>query len=136
MGLANIFFFPFYSLSLSLKYYQLCKNFYKTFPLAFSLMLFYTQFSLSLSFVFSAKFSCSVKTNLNSGGAVSKLYIANANKNDSGNYTCSLGETAQTTIAVHVLNGMYGLYVIYYIGRNNSPFFSFPAAIIVYSTHI
>jgi hypothetical protein len=38
-------------------------------------------------------------------GAVSRLYIANANKNDSGNYTCSLGESAQTTIAVHVLNG-------------------------------
>lgn len=62
----------------------------------------------------------SVKTNLNSGGAVSKLYIANANRNDSGNYSCSLGETAQTTIAVHVLNGMYGLYVIYYFGCNNS----------------
>ena len=66
----------------------------------------------------------SVKTNLNSGGAVSKLYIANANRNDSGNYTCLLGETAQTTIAVHVLNGMYGLLVIYYFGRNNSSFSS------------
>ncbi|KAG5682189.1 hypothetical protein PVAND_011557 [Polypedilum vanderplanki] len=47
----------------------------------------------------------SVKTNLNSMGAVSRLYIANANKNDSGNYTCSLGDSAQTTITVHVLNG-------------------------------
>jgi hypothetical protein len=47
----------------------------------------------------------SVKTNLNSGGAVSRLYIANANRHDSGNYTCSLGDTAKTTIAVHVLNG-------------------------------
>ncbi|CRK98051.1 CLUMA_CG011420, isoform A [Clunio marinus] len=47
----------------------------------------------------------SVKTNLNSGGAVSRLYIANANRYDSGNYTCSLGDSAKTTIAVHVLNG-------------------------------
>jgi hypothetical protein len=47
----------------------------------------------------------SVKTNLNSGGAVSRLYVANANRLDSGNYTCSLGESAKTTIAVHVLNG-------------------------------
>lgn len=73
----------------------------KTFPLAFS--LFGEYFFASMLHTYS------VKTNLNSGGAVSKLYIANANRNDSGNYTCSLGETAQTTIAVHVLNGMYGL---------------------------
>lgn len=49
----------------------------------------------------------SVKTNLNSGGAVSRLYIANANRHDSGNYTCSLGDSAKTTIAVHVLNGQW-----------------------------
>jgi len=36
---------------------------------------------------------------------MSRLYIANANKQDSGNYTCSLAEVASTTIAVHVLNG-------------------------------
>lgn len=87
-----------------LKHYQLCKNFHRTFPLAFSL-----PFSLLVNTFFFATTAYSVKTNLNSGGAVSKLYIANANRNDSGNYTCSLGETAQTTIAVHVLNGMYGL---------------------------
>jgi hypothetical protein len=51
--------------------------------------------------------SYSVKTNLNSGGAVSRLYVANANRFDSGNYTCSLGESAKTTIAVHVLNGRW-----------------------------
>lgn len=49
----------------------------------------------------------SVKTSLNPAGAVSRLYIANANRSDSGNYTCSLGDTAKTTIAVHVLNGMW-----------------------------
>lgn len=38
-------------------------------------------------------------------GAHSKLYIANANKHDSGNYTCSLDEAALTTVFVHVLNG-------------------------------
>ncbi|XP_070493357.1 zwei Ig domain protein zig-8-like isoform X1 [Chironomus tepperi] len=47
----------------------------------------------------------SVKTNLNSMGAVSRLYIANANKYDNGNYTCSLGESVQTTVTVHILNG-------------------------------
>lgn len=71
--------------------------------------LFLSPFSLFGEYFFFATTAYSVKTNLNSGGAVSKLYIANANRNDSGNYTCSLGETAQTTIAVHVLNGMYGL---------------------------
>lgn len=71
--------------------------------------LFLSPFPLSGEYSFFCCCTHSVKTNLNSGGAVSKLYIANANRNDSGNYTCSLGETAQTTIAVHVLNGMYGL---------------------------
>jgi hypothetical protein len=47
----------------------------------------------------------SVKTDIQPGGAMSRLYIANANKLDSGNYTCSLAEVASTTIAVHVLNG-------------------------------
>ncbi|XP_066994901.2 obscurin-like [Anabrus simplex] len=47
----------------------------------------------------------SVKTDIQPGGAVSRLYIANANKQDSGNYTCSLADVASTTIAVHVLNG-------------------------------
>ncbi|XP_021928644.1 peroxidasin-like isoform X3 [Zootermopsis nevadensis] len=47
----------------------------------------------------------SVKTDIQPGGAMSRLYIANANKQDSGNYTCSLADVASTTIAVHVLNG-------------------------------
>lgn len=50
-----------------------------------------------------------MKTSLNPAGAVSRLYIANANRSDSGNYTCSLGDTAKTTIAVHVLNGRWPL---------------------------
>jgi len=40
-------------------------------------------------------------------GAVSRLYIANANKYDNGNYTCSLGESVQTTVTVHILNGEF-----------------------------
>ncbi|XP_043277282.1 protein amalgam-like [Venturia canescens] len=47
----------------------------------------------------------SVKTDMGSGGAVSRLYIANANKKDSGNYSCSAVNVAATTISVHVLNG-------------------------------
>ncbi|XP_055637671.1 uncharacterized protein LOC129776197 isoform X1 [Toxorhynchites rutilus septentrionalis] len=47
----------------------------------------------------------SVKTDLLTGGAMSRLYIANANRYDSGNYTCALADIAQATVAVHVLNG-------------------------------
>ncbi|CAL8137890.1 unnamed protein product [Orchesella dallaii] len=52
----------------------------------------------------------SVKTTVNKKeGAVSVLYIANAKKNDSGPYICSLGTQAiqltQNTIFVHVING-------------------------------
>lgn len=47
----------------------------------------------------------SVKTDLHTGRAVSRLYIANANRHDSGNYTCALGDFAKATVAVHVLNG-------------------------------
>lgn len=50
-------------------------------------------------------FNFSVKTNLKPGGAVSRLYIANANRHDSGNYTCTLADIAQTTVMVHVLSG-------------------------------
>ena len=42
---------------------------------------------------------------MGSEGAVSRLYIANANKKDSGNYSCALADIAATTISVHVLNG-------------------------------
>ncbi len=53
--------------------------------------------------------SCSVKTDLHPGGAISRLYIANANRQDSGNYTCALADIAQTTVTVHVLNGKRNL---------------------------
>ncbi|KAF7997951.1 hypothetical protein HCN44_009349 [Aphidius gifuensis] len=47
----------------------------------------------------------SVKTDMGAEGAVSRLYIANANKKDSGNYSCALADVAATTVSVHVLNG-------------------------------
>ncbi|XP_050684097.1 uncharacterized protein LOC126978997 [Leptidea sinapis] len=47
----------------------------------------------------------SVKTEATSNGALSRLYIANANRNDSGNYTCSLADVAATAVSVHVLRG-------------------------------
>lgn len=62
----------------------------------------YFQVFAQLKYIF---FRYSVKTDLNTGGAVSRLYIANANRQDSGNYTCSLADVALTTVAVHVLNG-------------------------------
>ncbi|KAG5326381.1 OPCM protein, partial [Acromyrmex heyeri] len=47
----------------------------------------------------------SVKTDMGAAGAVSRLYIANANKKDSGNYSCALANVAAATIvSVHVLN--------------------------------
>lgn len=55
--------------------------------------------------MFSSSFSYSVKTDLLTGGAMSRLYIANANRYDTGNYTCALADIAQATVAVHVLNG-------------------------------
>ncbi|KAL2712305.1 lachesin-like isoform X1 [Vespula squamosa] len=46
-----------------------------------------------------------VKTDMGSTGAVSRLYIANANKKDSGNYSCALADIAAVTVvSVHVLN--------------------------------
>lgn len=74
----------------------------------------YTRFS----FVLHSLFICliddlilicrfSVKTDLHTGKAVSRLYIANANRHDSGNYTCALGDFAKVTVSVHVLNGKY-----------------------------
>ncbi|XP_014209886.1 uncharacterized protein LOC106640377 [Copidosoma floridanum] len=47
----------------------------------------------------------SVKTDMGAEGAVSRLYIANAHRNDSGNYSCTLVDVASTTVSVHVLNG-------------------------------
>lgn len=58
-------------------------------------------------FYFILCYRYSVKTDLHTGGALSRLYIANANRHDSGNYTCALGDFAKTTVAVHVLNGKF-----------------------------
>ena len=52
-------------------------------------------------------FVSSVKTNLLKDGAVSRLYIARANKHDSGNYTCGM-RNAQASVTVHILNGESG----------------------------
>ncbi|XP_076767196.1 zwei Ig domain protein zig-8 [Xylocopa sonorina] len=48
----------------------------------------------------------SVKTDMAPTNAISRLYIANANKKDSGNYSCALTDVAAaTTVSIHVLNG-------------------------------
>ncbi|XP_017085342.1 fibroblast growth factor receptor 3 isoform X2 [Drosophila eugracilis] len=47
----------------------------------------------------------SVKTDMLPGRALSRLYIANANRQDTGNYTCMLGNEITETVMVHVLNG-------------------------------
>lgn len=47
----------------------------------------------------------SVKTDIMDDGAMSRLFIANSNQHDSGNYTCSLGDIAHASVAVVVLNG-------------------------------
>jgi hypothetical protein len=48
----------------------------------------------------------SVKTTIYKEKAVSVLYIANAKKNDSGPYVCSLGNLTQNIVYVHVISGM------------------------------
>jgi hypothetical protein len=48
---------------------------------------------------------CSVKTDLMEIGANSTLLVAKVNTTDAGNYTCSIGESQQYTVLVHVLNG-------------------------------
>lgn len=50
---------------------------------------------------------CSVKSDLSTGRSVSRLFIADANRQDSGNYTCALGDYVKATVAVHVLAGKY-----------------------------
>lgn len=47
-----------------------------------------------------------MKSEATANGALSRLYIANANRNDSGNYTCSLADVAASAVSVHVLRGM------------------------------
>jgi len=45
---------------------------------------------------------------MGAAGAISRLYIANANKKDSGNYSCALANVAAATmVSVHVLNGKF-----------------------------
>lgn len=39
--------------------------------------------------------------------AVSKLYVANVNKNDSGSYTCAMAKFGKATVLVSVLNGKF-----------------------------
>ncbi|KAL4091062.1 hypothetical protein QTP88_025803 [Uroleucon formosanum] len=51
------------------------------------------------------KYSTSVKTDILTNGAKSRLFIANAQTSDSGKYTCSLTDIASTSVTVHVLNG-------------------------------
>lgn len=72
--------------------------FLKTVKKATSRFRFYTIFA----------FCSSVKTDMGASGAISRLYIANANKKDSGNYSCALADVAAaTTVSVHVLNGTF-----------------------------
>ncbi|XP_070499901.1 uncharacterized protein [Chironomus tepperi] len=46
----------------------------------------------------------SVRTDLMEIGANSTLLVAKVNTTDAGNYTCSIGESQQYTVLVHVLN--------------------------------
>ena len=52
-----------------------------------------------------SNFIFSVKTDLLTRGAISRLSIAFASNQDSGNYTCSM-RNAQASVIVHILNGM------------------------------
>lgn len=63
------------------------------------------RWSLQMTFSSSAFIQSSVKTDLMEIGANSTLLVAKVNKTDSGNYTCSIGESQQYTVLVHVLNG-------------------------------
>ncbi|XP_076388433.1 opioid-binding protein/cell adhesion molecule [Megachile rotundata] len=66
----------------------------------------------------------SVKTDMGASGAISRLYIANANKKDSGNYSCALPDVAAaTTVSVHVLNGENPAAMQHGGGRNQTAAF-------------
>ena len=78
--------------------YPWCLFFLETVKKATWRFRFYTIFA----------FCSSVKTDMGASGAISRLYIANANKKDSGNYSCALADVAAaTTVSVHVLNGTF-----------------------------
>lgn len=77
-------------------------------------LLLRLEFALDvICFLFKYGFYCcffffySVKTDMLPGRALSRLYIANANRHDTGNYTCMLGNDITGTVIVHVLNGLY-----------------------------
>lgn len=88
---SNTFFYP-------------LSNFIKKNTILNNVSLFFLLFCLYLRI--------SVKTDLHSGKAVSRLYIANANRHDSGNYTCAIGDFAKVTVAVHVLNGKLSFFLV------------------------
>lgn len=44
---------------------------------------------------------CSVKTDMLPSGAISRLYIANANRHDSGNYSCGKCDASSIFICLH-----------------------------------
>lgn len=71
------------------------------FPIRKMLQLIWIYFSKC----FPSLVQSSVKTDLMEIGANSTLLVAKINKTDSGNYTCSIGESQQYTVLVHVLNG-------------------------------
>lgn len=50
-------------------------------------------------------------------GANSTILVAKVNKTDSGNYSCSIGESQQYTILVHVLNGKERITLIAFCGH-------------------
>ena len=53
-------------------------------------------------------FVSSVRTDLLSSGAVSRLHISGASHRDSGNYTCQMGRTAQASIELQIIPGVWG----------------------------
>lgn len=72
-----------------------------------------------------SEFVFSVKTELLNSGALSRLYIANAARKDSGNYTCALEDVSATTVSVHVLKGRSHFFpFVYKFGVKINSYFS------------